>query len=239
MQTLTVLTPGMKAHKRSPPDPNFLLHSPSLTVQLQLGFLTQAVGLRRLLRIMSYYRFLRWCETQQWSPSTICSKSITTTAMLCATCWFWLRTFLIYCEPLVGGESYTWLQLVLCTLWNIIFVAFHTNLIGGHFNAVRTFHHIWLRYYWPNMYKYIDGMCRSCPGCILANRTKMELAESVYNFPIEVPFLMIHCDIYVAGKFAGFEGCTVFLIACCGMCSFACMEPVVHANAESFASALS
>ena len=88
------------------------------------------------------------------------------------------------------------------------------------------------------MYKYIDGMCKSCPGCVLANRTKMKSAELVYNFPIEAPFLVIHCDMYVAGKYAGFEGCTVFLTACCSMCLFACMEPVVHANAESFASAL-
>ena len=145
---------------------------------------------------------------------------------------------LIYREPLVGGESYTRLQLVLRMLRNIVFVAFHTNPIGGHLNAARTFHRIRLRFYWPNMYKYIDGMCRACPGCALANRTKSKSAELVYNFPIEAPFLVLHVDIYVAGKFAGFEGCTVFLIACCGMCSFACMEPVNHANAESFASAL-
>lgn len=145
---------------------------------------------------------------------------------------------LIYREPLVGGESYTRLQLVPRTLRNIVFVAFHTNPIGGHFNAARTFHRIRLRFYWPNMYKYIDRMCRACPGCVLANRTKSKSAELVYNFPIEAPFLVLHVDIYVAGKFAGFEGCTVFLIACCGMCSFACMEPVNLANAESFASAL-
>ncbi len=31
----------------------------------------------------------------------------------------------------------------------IIFVAFHSNAIGGHLNAYRTLHRIRLRYYWP------------------------------------------------------------------------------------------
>lgn len=145
---------------------------------------------------------------------------------------------LIYREPLVGGSSYARLTIVPKSLRNIVFVAFHANPIGGHFNAARTFHRIRLRYFWPFMYKYIDRMCSACPGCALSNRVKAKSAELVYSFPIEAPFLVLHVDIYVAGKFAGFEGCTVFLIACCGMCSFACMEPVNTANAASFTSAL-
>jgi hypothetical protein len=42
---------------------------------------------------------------------------------------------LIFREPVHGGSSYTHLQLVLAEFYNIIFVAFHSNAIGGHLNA--------------------------------------------------------------------------------------------------------
>jgi len=47
------------------------------------------------------------------------------------------------------------LQLVPAEFCNIIFVAFHSNAIGGCLNAYRTLHRIRLRYYWPGMYSYI------------------------------------------------------------------------------------
>jgi len=49
---------------------------------------------------------------------------------------------LIYHEPMRGGSSYTRLQLVPSEFYNIIYIAFHSNAIGGHFNAYRTLHHI-------------------------------------------------------------------------------------------------
>ncbi len=79
---------------------------------------------------------------------------------------------LIYHQPMRGGSSYTCLQLVPSEFYNIIFIAFHSNAIGGHFNAYRTLHRIRLRYYWPGMYSYTTRMCNACPGCALANPTK-------------------------------------------------------------------
>jgi hypothetical protein len=38
-------------------------------------------------------------------------------------------------EPIIGTSSFTRLQLVPSELKNIIFIAFHTNPIGGHLNA--------------------------------------------------------------------------------------------------------
>ena len=64
---------------------------------------------------------------------------------------------LIYPEPIRGGTSYTRLQLVPAEFYNIIFIAFHSNAIGGHLNAYRTLHRIRLRYYWPGMYSYIKS----------------------------------------------------------------------------------
>jgi hypothetical protein len=60
----------------------------------------------------------------------------------------------------------------------------------------------------------------------------------MYNFPIEAPFLVLHIDGYQAGKETGFEGSSHYLIACCGMCTFATMEPITNANAASYASAI-
>ncbi len=71
---------------------------------------------------------------------------------------------LIYHEPLAGENgSYTRLQLVPWEFRNIIFIAFHTNPIGGHLNSYRTLHRLCHRYYWPGMYSYVKRMCAACP----------------------------------------------------------------------------
>jgi hypothetical protein len=82
---------------------------------------------------------------------------------------------------------------------NILFIAFHTNPVGGHLNPYRTLHRLRLRYYWPGMYSYVKRMCSACPGCALSNPTKAKSSELVYNFPIEAPFMVLHVDVYMAG----------------------------------------
>jgi hypothetical protein len=62
---------------------------------------------------------------------------------------------LIYREPIAGKGSYTRLQLVPKEFYNILFVAFHSNPVGGHLNAYRTLHCLRLCFYWPGMYSYI------------------------------------------------------------------------------------
>ncbi len=81
-------------------------------------------------------------------------------------------------------------------------------------------------------------MCQACPGCALANPTHGKSSELVYNFPIEAPFLGMFFDAYSAGKHSSFEGSECYLIGCCGMCGFACMEPITRASATTFASAI-
>ena len=145
---------------------------------------------------------------------------------------------LIFKEPIGGSSSFTRLQIVPREFYNIIFIAFHTNPIGGHLNPYRTLHRIRLRFYFPGMYSYITKMCRACPGCALANPTHSKSSELIYNFPVEAPFSVMHFDAYSAGKHSGFEGAECYLIGCCGMTSFACMEPISHASATTFASAI-
>jgi hypothetical protein len=48
----------------------------------------------------------------------------------------------------------------------------------------------------------------------------------------------MHFDAYAAGKHAGFEGSECYLLGCCGMTGFASMEPISHASATTFASAI-
>jgi hypothetical protein len=138
---------------------------------------------------------------------------------------------LILHEPIIGTSSFTRLQLVPAMLMNIVFIAFHTNAIGGHLN----FH---LCFYWPGIYSYVKHMCQACPGCALANPTRGKSSELVYNFPVEVPFLIMFFYAYSAGKHTGFEGSECYSIGCCGMCSFACMETLTRASATTFASAI-
>ncbi len=145
---------------------------------------------------------------------------------------------LIYCKPIAGSASYTCLQLVPSEFFNILFIAFHTNPIGGHFNTYHTLYHMRLRFYWPGMYKYINRMCRACPGCNLANPTNSKSAGLIYHFPIEAPMMVLHINGYSAGKQVGFEGSETYIIACYGMCTFAAMEPVTNPSANTFASAI-
>ncbi len=145
---------------------------------------------------------------------------------------------LIYRKPIAGGMSYTKLILVPTSVQNILFIAFHSNALGGHFDAYRTLHHLCLCYYWPEMYTFIKQMCLACPGCTLSNPTKSKSSKFVYNFPIEAPVMVLHVDAYMAGFHPGFEGSEMYLLACCGMCTFGTLEPLSGANATTFASAI-
>ena len=61
------------------------------------------------------------------------------------------------------------LKVVPKSLRNIIFIAFHSNPMGGHFQLYQTLHRIRLRYHWPKMVQYIKEMINKCPGCHMAN----------------------------------------------------------------------
>jgi hypothetical protein len=113
---------------------------------------------------------------------------------------------LIFNKQIQGGSSYTSLQLIPMEFYNIIFVAFHSNAIGGQLNTYHTLHHICLHYYWPGMYSYIKKLCSPCPSCAFANPIKREYSELVYNFPIEVPFLFLFVYAYSARKHSSFDG---------------------------------
>jgi hypothetical protein len=69
---------------------------------------------------------------------------------------------LILQEPICGSTSYTCLQMVPQELHNILFIAFHTNAIGGHLNTYRTLHRLQLHFYWPGMLQEanVSGMPR-------------------------------------------------------------------------------
>ena len=145
---------------------------------------------------------------------------------------------IIYREPIRGSHSFTRLQVVPKALFGVIFTAFHSNPLGGHFNAFRTLHRIRLRYFWPEMYTFVKKMCSACPGCALANSGRRTSSELVYHFPVEAPFRVLFVDAYKAGSHAGFDGDEAYVIACCGMTGFAVMEPVKHATSQTFAAAI-
>jgi hypothetical protein len=148
------------------------------------------------------------------------------------------NNMLILKEPIGGTSSYTRLQLVPRELSNILFIAFHTNAMGGNLNAYWTLHRLRLWFYWLGMYAFVKRMCQACPGCTLANSTCSKSSELIYNFPIKAPFLVMHFNAYATGTHADFEGSECYLIGCCGMTSFACMEPITNASATTFASVI-
>ena len=88
------------------------------------------------------------------------------------------------------------------------------------------------------MYAYVKRMCQACPGCAFLNPILSKSSELVYKFLVKAPFLVMHFDAYAAGKHTGFEGLECYLLGFCGMTGFTSMEPITHASATSFASAI-
>jgi hypothetical protein len=175
------------------------------------------------------------------NPSKICNESLSKVnynycGALCKSLLLIENDMTILRDPIVGSDSYMRLQVVPCELYNIMFMAFHANPIGAHLNAYWTLHHIRLRFYWPLMYAYVKRMCNACPSCALSNPNHGKSLELVYGFSIEAPFLVMHFDAYSSGKQSGSKGSEVYLIGCCGMCGFACMEHVANPSATTFAS---
>ena len=138
-------------------------------------------------------------------------------------------------EPIKGEQTYRHLRIVPKDLYNIIFIAFHANPIGGHFGLSQTIIRIRMRFFWPGMYKYCKDMISKCAGCKLANADIHPSRDLVYNFPIDGPMTVLHVDGYQVGAEINFAGDRIFLVACCGMCTFAAVEPVAKADSTHFA----
>jgi hypothetical protein len=51
-------------------------------------------------------------------------------------------------------------------------------------------------------------------------------------------FLAPFVNAYSAGKYSGFEGSKIYLIAACSMTGFLAMEPIPHANLTNFAAGI-
>jgi hypothetical protein len=145
---------------------------------------------------------------------------------------------LIFWEPNRGSTSYTRLQIVPAELRDILFIAFHSNPIGGHLDTARTLHRLRLCYHWPKMYAYIKRMCQACPGCALSNPSRSPSSDIVYHFPIKAPFHVLFVDACSAGKYSGFEGSNVYLLASDGMTGFMVMEPIQTPSSTTFASGM-
>jgi hypothetical protein len=120
-------------------------------------FLSRAVGIRLPLPDQWAKAYLNDAETVAIvrfvkNPGTITTKNLDA-AKLNATYCTALRQsqiilnngILILQEPIAGSKFYARLQLVPSHFRSIIFVAFHSNPLGAHFNATRTLHRIWLR----------------------------------------------------------------------------------------------
>jgi hypothetical protein len=132
------------------------------------------------------------------------------------------------------------LQIVPSELRNVIFIAFHANPIGSHFDLYHTFHRIRLRYHWPNMYKYTSHFISNCAGCKLSNARLRKSSTIVYNFPIDEPFKIIHADVYSVGSEQAFDGEKGYMNVLDGMTGYAVSEPLLanQMNAAGFAKAI-
>ena len=95
-----------------------------------------------------------------------------------------------------------------------------------------------MRFFWPSMYTYCKKLIEKCADGKLANAQNAPARELVYNLPLDGPMNVIHVDGYYVGTNVNFTGDKGFLIAACGMCTFAVAEPVSATNSTLYAQAL-
>ncbi|KAL3787769.1 LOW QUALITY PROTEIN: hypothetical protein HJC23_009820, partial [Cyclotella cryptica] len=141
-------------------------------------------------------------------------------------------------EPIESTDDSISLQLVPRSLRNIVFIAFHANPIGGHFNAYRTFSRIRLRFFWPKMYHYISDLVHKCAACRLSNATLRKSSELVYNFPATEPMSVMHVDCYTAGHLRTYDNITCYMVGACNMTAFGLLEGITEPNSTTFAAAI-
>ena len=79
---------------------------------------------------------------------------------------------------------------------------------------------------------------KSCPVCSLLTVTRNSCADLVYSFPIDAPMKVLFVDIYAASTEFNFEGTRHYLIAACGMASFAVCEDTAEKNSTVLSVAL-
>ncbi len=70
---------------------------------------------------------------------------------------------------------------------------------------------------------------------IPSDRTSSEL---IYHFPMKANFWVLFDEVYSDGKYSGFKGSEIYLIAAWGMTGFSVIEPIHHANSTNFASGI-
>ena len=136
-------------------------------------------------------------------PSTITNKNLQTVhhrlrQPLCQSTLIKDDAY-IFLREHINSDTYVNLRLVSFDLRKTLFLAFHSNPLGGHYPVYYTFHRIRLWYFWPEMYSFIKRMCKLCAACGLANSSSNPSKELVYQFSIDVPFKLICGDIYKAG----------------------------------------
>jgi hypothetical protein len=129
------------------------------------------------------------------------------------------------------------LQLTPRSLHNIVFIAFHSNPIGGHFNAYHTFSHIRLCFFWPKMYHYATDLIQKCAACCLSISMLRKSSELVYHFPTMEPMSIMHIDCYHAGHLLTYDNIKCYIIGACNMTTFGLLEGITEPNSSTFAAA--
>ena len=140
----------------------------------------------------------------------------------------------LFLKEHISKDTFVKLRIVPTDLRNILFLAFHSNPIGGHYSLYYTFHRIRLRYFWPSMYAYLKVMCRLCAGCGLANSFGKLSNELVYSFPMDAPFKVICGDIYKAGDIKAYHGESALFIIQDLLSGFAIIEELTELNSDAF-----
>ncbi|KAL7515984.1 hypothetical protein ACHAWX_003736 [Stephanocyclus meneghinianus] len=101
---------------------------------------------------------------------------------------------------------------------SVTVTAFHSNPIGGHFNAYLTFSRIRLRFFWPKIYHYIGDLS----------------SELVYNVPATEPMSVMHIDCYHAGHLRTYDNVTCYIVGACNMTAFGLLEGVMEPNSSTY-----
>jgi hypothetical protein len=118
-------------------------------------------------------------------------------------------------------------------LRRVVIAACHSSPFGGHSGITRTLYRVQTQYWWPGMFRDIHDGIRGCAHCNLANAASHESQLLLHTLACDVPFDVVHLDIWSPGDICDKEGnikVLTFLEAMTGFAMAAFLQGEINAH---------
>ena len=128
-----------------------------------------------------------------------------------------------------------WCIIVPISLRRIIFSLLHASPAAGHMGEYKTLYRIRLRFFWPRMRSDIHQWIKDFPHCRLNFHWRRRGRELMFSWPVSSPFVIIHVDLWIPGKYTDSNGNMALMNAICDMSQFVVVVPVTNESSTTLA----